>query len=143
MGELTGASSAGPHSSSYVCNGHPLCNCTTDAAPVAGRVGLGGICPQGISASVKDGKATGTDIVKQYKDQVGVEEFCALCLTNGCPSTCGGIYKGFYEGKRCTNEPILPGCGTHHETQLPRYVDCTQDSCTSSGWAPSVTNVLV
>lgn len=141
--ELNGATSSGPPSSAYVCNGHPLCNCTTGDVPVAGNVGIGQTCPQGTAPSVKAGQATGTDIVKQYKNQVGVKEFCALCLTNGCPSTCGGIYKGFYEGKRCTNKPVLPGCGQHHATGLPRFLDCTSQTCTSFGWTPSSTTVVV
>jgi hypothetical protein len=133
--ELIGASSQGPNA--YVCNGHPLCNCTTGVAPTASNVGLGRTCPQGTAPSTKGGQATGTDIVKQYKEQVSVEEFCALCLSNGCPSTCGGIYDGFYEGKKCTNKPILPGCGQHHATGLPRYIDCTPETCKSSGWTPA------
>lgn len=97
--ELTGANHAPavggvPPTAEWTCNGHPLCNCTTHDAPVAGSVGLGMTCPQGTAASVINGSSTGTDIVKQYKDQVGVQAFCDLCITNGCPSTCGGIYNG-------------------------------------------------
>jgi len=117
--------------SAYVCNGHPLCNCTL----ATGEVHLGGACPKGTAASTSGGQATGTDIVKQYKEQVGVDEFCALCITNGCPSTCGGIYKGYYQGDLCTNTPVIEGCGASHVSGLPRYVDCTTDTCTSFGWS--------
>ena len=122
----------------WTCNGHPLCNCTTHGAPTAGRVGLGLTCPQGVAASVVNGSSTGTDIVKQYKQQVGVEAFCELCISNGCPSTCGGVYNGFYQGPKCTNSPVLSGCSASpHVSALPKYVDCTESTCLSSGWAPS------
>lgn len=119
----------------YVCNGHPLCNCTLTTSH--GNVGLGDLCPRGTAPSVSGGQATGTDIVKQYKEQIGVEEFCALCITNGCPSTCGGIFKGYYQGDKCTNAPVLPGCGNVHESGLPRYLGCSASNCSSAGWAPS------
>jgi hypothetical protein len=141
--ELTGKGSPSPApvpaaSAQWSCNGHPLCNCTTHAAPVAGAVGLGMTCPQGTAASVVNKSSTGTDIVKQYKDQLGVKAFCDLCITNGCPSTCGGIYNGFYQGPKCTNTPVLGGCSEAvHSTVLPKYVDCADSTCTSSGWAPS------
>merc|ERR1719428_1373000 len=61
--ELTGASSDGPAADVYTCNGHPLCNCSTDLAPTQGVVGLNGTCPRGTAASVLHGQATGTDIV--------------------------------------------------------------------------------
>jgi len=128
--ELSGAAET-PESSAYVCNGHPLCNCTSSAEGVR----LGGACPMGTAPSVSGGQATGTDIVKQYKEQVGVDEFCALCITNGCPSTCGGIYKGYYQGDLCTNSPVIQGCGASHESGLPRYIDCTTETCTSFGWS--------
>lgn len=128
--ELTGALQT---SDEYTCNGHPLCNCTLGAS----EVHLCGSCPRGTAPTVTptDG-ATGTDIVKQYKDQVGVDEFCALCITNGCPSTCGGVYKGFYQGDKCTNTPVITGCGNLHKSELPRFVSCTQETCTSSKWTP-------
>lgn len=122
---------------SYTCNGHPLCNCTTASAPLAGAVGLGGVCPQGTAASVVNRTSTGTDIVRQYKEQLGVKAFCELCITNGCPSTCGGIYNGFYQGPKCTNKPVIEGCGGAHKTALPQFVECTSATCISSGWAPS------
>merc|ERR1711957_435963 len=112
-------------------NGHPLCNCTSSTEGVR----LGGACPMGTAPSVSGGQATGTDIVKQYKEQVGVDEFCALCITNGCPSTCGGIYKGYYQGDLCTNAPVIQGCGASHESGLPRYIDCTTETCTCFGWS--------
>ena len=121
----------------YTCNGHPLCNCTTSRAPVAGGVALGLTCPQGVAPSVAHGSATGTDVVAQWKAQLGVVEFCALCATNGCPSSCGGRYAGFYQGPKCTNAPVLPGCGVHHASGLPRFVECTPSSCVSAGWRPS------
>jgi hypothetical protein len=122
----------------WTCNGHPLCNCTTHAAPTFGSVGLGLTCPQGTAASVVNGSASGTDIVKQYKEQVGVQAFCELCISNGCPSTCGGIYNGFYQGPKCTNQPVLSGCSAApHASALPKYIDCTESTCLSSGWAPS------
>jgi hypothetical protein len=122
----------------WTCNGHPLCNCTTHEAPTSGAVGLGLTCPQGIAASVANGSATGTDIVKQYKEQVGVEAFCELCISNGCPSTCGGVYNGFYQGPKCTNRPTIGGCSAApHATMLPKYIECTESTCLSSGWAPS------
>merc|ERR1711957_320775 len=63
--ELSGAAET-PQSSAYVCNGHPLCNCTSSSEGVR----LGGACPMGTAPSVSGGQATGTDIVKQYKEQV-------------------------------------------------------------------------
>lgn len=130
--ELTGASDE-LTDDVYTCNGHPLCNCT-----LAGdNVHLSGSCPRGTSPSVDPSdQALGTDIVQQYKEQVGVDEFCALCIKNGCPSTCGGIYKGFYQGDKCTNSPVIAGCGDSHKSGLPRFVDCTLDTCTSSKWVP-------
>ena len=121
----------------FTCNGHPLCNCTTTATPRYGGVGLGLTCPQGTAPSVAHGSTTGTDIVKQYKEQLGVDAFCGLCISNGCPSTCGGKYKGFYQGPRCTNKPVVGGCGDVHHTALPKYIECTAGECTSSGWSPS------
>ena len=121
----------------YTCNGHPLCNCTTAAPPQAGAVGLGGVCPQGTAPSVEHGTSTGTDIVRQYKEQLGVEAFCALCITNGCPSSCGGRYHGFYQGPKCTNKPVRKGCGAAHRSALPEFVECTPATCVSSGWQPS------
>jgi hypothetical protein len=140
--ELTGADPAGPPSDEYVCNGHPLCNCTTAIEPTLGAVGLNGACPRGTAPSVSQGQATGTDIVKQYKEQVGVSEFCGLCLANGCPSTCGGIYDGFYQGPTCSNDPVLPGCGSSHSSALPAYVNCKPGECTSSGWTVSSPSVV-
>merc|ERR1711933_383363 len=102
--ELSGASEM-QISLPYVCNGHPLCNCTLSSADA---VHLGGACPKGTAASTSGGQATGTDIVKQYKEQVGVEEFCSLCITNGCPST--------YQGDLCTNTPVIEGCGASHQS---------------------------
>lgn len=130
--ELTGATS--PISKDkYTCNGHPLCNCTVGDDQQS--VGLGLTCPQGREPSITPtGGARGTDIVKQYKDQVGTDEFCALCITNGCPSTCGGEYAGFYQGDKCTNTPIIKGCGATHKSGLPRFVTCTTETCKSSGW---------
>jgi len=125
-------------SSAYVCNGHPLCNCTS----AGGNVHLGGACPMGTAASTSGGQATGTDIVKQYKEQVGADEFCALCITNGCPSTCGGVYKGYYQGDLCTNTPVIQGCGASHESGLPRYIDCTEETCTSYGWSTAISLVV-
>lgn len=136
--EVSGAEMTGLASSEYVCNGHPLCNCTTGGNPVIGSVGLGLECPRGTAPSVVDGGSTGTDIVKQYKEQLGVKEFCGLCMTNGCPSTCGGKYDGFYEGPKCSNTPVLDGCGDSHATSLPRYVSCTSETCTSGGWTPTL-----
>merc|ERR1719361_3199167 len=135
--ELSAASET-QASSSYVCNGHPLCNCTSTTDDVR----LGGACPMGTAASTSRGQATGTDIVKQYKEQVGVEEFCSLCITNGCPSTCGGMYKGYYQGDLCTNSPVIEGCGASHESGLPRYIDCTPETCTSFGWSAATTVVV-
>lgn len=132
--EVTGGSAAGRE---YTCNGHPLCNCTTSAAPAAGGVGLGATCPQGVAPSVRGGSATGTDIVRQYKEQLGAAAFCELCITNGCPSTCGGKYNGYYQGPKCTNEPVVAGCNGTHATALPKYLECTPAACTSRGWAPS------
>lgn len=132
--ELSGADASMP-SDSYVCNGHPLCDCSL--ASEGEDFGLGKLCPHGTAPSTSGGQATGTDIVKQYKDQVGVEEFCALCITNGCPSTCGGIWKGFYQGDKCTNTPVLPNCGDVHESGLPRYMTCTTNNCTSANWGVS------
>merc|ERR1712070_889345 len=71
--DLVGASGdASPDE--YICNGHPLCNCTLTSQD---DVGLGKLCPRGTAPSVSGGQATGTDIVRQYKEQVGVDEFCA------------------------------------------------------------------
>jgi len=132
--ELTGASSSSIDQ--YVCNGHPLCNCTL--AEDQENVGLGLTCPRGTGASITpSGQARGTDIVKQYKDQVGTDEFCALCISNGCPSTCGGKYKGYYQGDKCTNTPVIDGCGSTHTSGLPRFVTCTQETCRSSKWMPA------
>lgn len=139
--ELTGASSSGPASDVYTCNGHPLCNCTTGASPTVGSVGLGASCPRGTKASTEHGQATGTDIVKQYKEQFSVEDFCGLCISGGCPSTCGGPYKGFYQGAKCTNEPVLAGCGDEHKSALPQYITCKPGECTSSGW--TATSVML
>lgn len=128
----------------YVCNGHPLCNCTL--ASRQDDVGLGRSCPRGTAPSVtEDDSATGTDIVKQWKDQLGVEEFCALCITDGCPSTCGGKFKGYYQGDKCTNTPVIAGCGNTHESGLPRFITCSKD-CQSSNWfshpaSPDVANL--
>lgn len=118
----------------YVCNGHPLCNCTLTSQD---DVGLGQLCPRGTAPSTSGGQATGTDIVRQYKDQVGVDEFCALCITNGCPSTCGGIFKGYYQGDKCTNSPVVADCGDVHESGLPRYLSCSASTCQSAGWLSS------
>ena len=97
--EISGTG-AGADADAWTCNGHPLCNCTTHAAPTNESVGIGRVCPQGTAASVSvDGhESSGTNTVTQYKSQLGVEAFCGLCITNGCPSTCGGIYNGFYQG---------------------------------------------
>ena len=135
--EITGGHAARAGQPSYTCNGHPLCNCTTNRPPALGSVGLGGTCPHGILPSVANGTSTGADIVTQYKRQLGVRAFCALCISNGCPSTCGGKYNGFYQGPRCTNQPVLTGCGDTHSSALPQYVQCTAKTCTSAGWAPS------
>jgi hypothetical protein len=130
--ELTGASLTG--ADTYTCNGHPLCNCTL----AEGQIALHGSCPKGTAAPLTpEGLVTGTDIVKQYKDQLGVEEFCKLCISNGCPSTCGGVYKGFYQGDKCTNTPVIDGCGDSHSSDLPRFVECTTETCKSSGWIQS------
>lgn len=124
---------------SYTCNGHPLCNCTLSGEDVK----LGGLCPRGTEPSVSPaGSDTGTAIVDQYKTQVGVKEFCALCISNGCPSTCGGSYKGFYEGAKCTNKPVLPGCGSEHSSGLPRFIECTEATCKSSGWLGATSDLL-
>jgi len=128
----------GPRTDSYACNGHPLCNCTTTHEPTSPNVGLGLVCPQGTSPSVINGTSTGTDIVAQYKAQLGVDVFCGLCISNGCPSSCGGKYNGFYQGPKCTNAPVLKGCGATHETALPKYIECSAATCTSSGWSPSL-----
>merc|ERR1712176_1200825 len=67
--ELSGASSP-EMVDEYTCNGHPLCNCTLSDSAVQ----LAGSCPRGTSPSVKPSdQTTGTDIVQQYKDQVGVD----------------------------------------------------------------------
>lgn len=134
---LRGASPDGPPGDAYTCNGHPLCNCTTTSPADSTSVGLHRICPQGVAPSVSGGGATGTDIVRQYKDQVGVDAFCKWCLTDGCPSSCGGQFNGFYQGPKCTNEPVLQGCGNIHESGLPEYLECTASTCTSFGWKPS------
>lgn len=135
--EIVGAANS-ESSSDYVCNGHPLCNCTLS---VVDDVGLGKLCPRGTAPSVSGGQATGTDIVKQYKEQVGVDEFCALCITNGCPSTCGGIFNGYYQGDKCTNAPVIAECGDVHQSALPRYIDCSKDDCHSANWLTSATLV--
>ena len=38
-------------------------------------------------------------MVEQWKEQLGVERFCELCISNGCGSTCGGTLFGapFYQ----------------------------------------------
>lgn len=128
--ELTGASVEGDHSNAYICNGHPLCNCTISGGNAP--IGIGEGCPMG-TAPVANFPPPKTGIVEQYKAQLGVEEFCRLCLTNGCPSTCGGAYHGVYQGPWCSNEPVLPGCDHSHATSLPRYIACTQDTCGISG----------
>lgn len=134
--ELTGATSNSVDS--YVCNGHPLCNCTLPDSGNTNGVGLGLDCPRGTEPPISpSGQSLGTDIVKQYKQQLGVDEFCALCISNGCPSTCGGAYKGYYQGDKCTNSPVVHGCGATHNSELPRYVTCTDETCKSSQWAPS------
>jgi hypothetical protein len=131
--ELVGATQDAT-SDQYMCNGHPLCNCTLSDA----KVGLHGSCPRGTAPHIhSDQSSTGTDIVKQYKDQLGAEEFCKLCITNGCPSTCGGIYKGFYEGDKCTNTPVREGCGDMHSSALPKFLECSPDTCKSSNWLSS------
>jgi hypothetical protein len=141
--ELTGATSEGLAADVYTCNGHPLCNCTTDMAPTQGAVGLNGTCPRGPAASTIHGQATGTDIVKQYKEQFSVTDYCGLCITDGCPSTCGGQYKGYYQGPKCTNEPVLPGCGDTHISALPQYISCKPGECKSSGWTASLGAMVV
>jgi hypothetical protein len=133
--EISGAKATTGSKDDYVCNGHPLCNCTVGSAD---EVALGQSCPRGTAASTSGGQATGTDIVRQYKEQVGVEEFCSLCITNGCPSTCGGAYKGYYQGDKCTNSPVIDNCNDHHQSGLPRYVNCSPDTCKSSDWIDSV-----
>lgn len=141
--ELTGATSDGPAADVYTCNGHPLCNCNTNAAPILGAVGLNGTCPRGTKASVEHGQATGSDIVKQYKEQLSVTDYCGFCISNGCPSTCGGEYKGFYQGPKCTNEPVLPGCGDTHNSALPQYITCNPGECKSFGWTVASDAVVV
>jgi len=132
--EIVGATDSAATSEEYVCNGHPLCNCTVGSVD---SVALGQSCPRGTAPSTSGGQATGTDIVRQYKDQVGVDEFCALCISNGCPSTCGGVFKGYYQGDKCTNSPTIANCGNVHQSGLPRYVQCSLDTCKSSGWVDS------
>jgi hypothetical protein len=142
--ELTGAAADGPAADVYTCNGHPLCNCNTDTEPTLGAVGLNGTCPFGTAASLDPhGSATGTGIVSQYKAQLSVEDFCGFCISGGCPSTCGGPYKGFYQGDKCTNEPVLPGCGNTHNSALPQYIACKPGECKSSGWTVSSDAMVV
>lgn len=135
--ELSGATSIGNTADEYTCNGHPLCNCTMSTQ----EVGLGMSCPRGTAPSVSGGVATGTDIVQQYKEQLGVDQFCALCITNGCPSTCGGTSMGFYQGALCTNAPVIEGCGATHKSALPRYIDCAAETCKSSRWGETTMTV--
>jgi hypothetical protein len=102
------------------CNGHPFCDCTPDVT-ATDNFGLGGNCPFGYS---------GTGWVNDIKRQIGVEEFCNLCVSNGCPSSCGGPWEGFYNGPNCV--PL--GCPTEHVNDLPRYMPCSgSERCTCPG----------
>mmetsp|Transcript_6080 Transcript_6080/g.22300 ORF Transcript_6080/g.22300 Transcript_6080/m.22300 type:complete len:412 (+) Transcript_6080:52-1287(+) len=125
-----------------LCNGHPLCNCTIVSKPTYGSVGLGAQCPMGTESPVFNPIVKGkmvertVGVIEQWKDQLGVEEFCNLCISNGCASTCGGTLYGFpyYQGPSCTNEPVIAGCstGVPHVSSLPAYIPCTKATCPCS-----------
>ena len=112
-----------------------MCNCTAAAAGENTTfVGLGGACPVGDAAA-------GGGVVEAWKTQLGVERFCELCITDGCPSTCGGAYFGFYQGPTCTNEPVLSECRGApgaHTSALPSYVECAPSTCPCPTCQPAV-----
>jgi len=73
--------SAGQHN----CNGHPLCNCKEG---VAARYGLGGRCPVGLA---KRGYTPRAGSYLEAANVLGHNQFCGYCVSNGCPTTCGGL----------------------------------------------------
>ena len=48
-----------------------------------------------------------------------------IALVSLAPS---GIY---FQGERCTNEPVIPNCSTTqpHVSKLPKYLTCTPETC--------------
>eukprot|EP00164_Ancoracysta_twista_P001415 GFYU01001845.1.p1 GENE.GFYU01001845.1~~GFYU01001845.1.p1 ORF type:complete len:354 (-),score=116.53 GFYU01001845.1:51-1112(-) len=90
------------------CNGHPFCDCNT--VTTGGDFGLGKDCPY--SSSDSTFKA-----IYDFKDQLGEETFCGLCVDDGCPSTCGGKWFGSYNGPNKK--------GGVHKNNLPQYHTCS------------------